>query len=63
VIGGLHLLTAPEAALQETLEILRECSVQSVYPCHCAGEKAVRFLKENLPGTVFDIGTGTTIEF
>jgi 7,8-dihydropterin-6-yl-methyl-4-(beta-D-ribofuranosyl)aminobenzene 5'-phosphate synthase len=63
VIGGLHLLTAREAALQETLEMLREYSIQSIYPCHCTGEKAVRFLKENLPGAVLDIGTGTIIEF
>jgi 7,8-dihydropterin-6-yl-methyl-4-(beta-D-ribofuranosyl)aminobenzene 5'-phosphate synthase len=63
VIGGLHLLTAPEAALQETIEILREYSVESVYPCRCTGKKAVWYLRENLPGTVLDIGTGTTIEF
>lgn len=63
VIGGLHLLTAPQTGLQETIEILREYAVQAVYPCHCTGEKAVKFLQENLQGAVPDVGTGTTIKF
>lgn len=62
VVGGLHLLTAPHAALQETVATLREYAVQAVYPCHCTGEKAVGFLKEKLPGAVFEIGAGTVIE-
>jgi 7,8-dihydropterin-6-yl-methyl-4-(beta-D-ribofuranosyl)aminobenzene 5'-phosphate synthase len=63
VIGGLHLLNAPEAALKETPEICRQYLVERLYPCHCTGDKAIMFLKENLPGTVFDVGTGSVIEF
>jgi 7,8-dihydropterin-6-yl-methyl-4-(beta-D-ribofuranosyl)aminobenzene 5'-phosphate synthase len=63
VLGGLHLLTAPESALHETVETLREYHVERVYPCHCTGEQAGQFLKEYLPGKVFDVGTGTVIEF
>lgn len=63
VLDGLHLLTAPHPALQETLESLREYAVQAVYPCHGSGEKAVAFLKEKLPGTVFEMGAGMIIDF
>jgi 7,8-dihydropterin-6-yl-methyl-4-(beta-D-ribofuranosyl)aminobenzene 5'-phosphate synthase len=63
VLGGLHLLTAPESALHETVGVLREYRVERVHPCHCTGEQAGQFLKEYLPGKVFDVGTGTVIEF
>jgi hypothetical protein len=42
---------------------LREFSVERIYPCHCTGKKSIDFLKEQLPGKVFDIGTGSVIEF
>jgi 7,8-dihydropterin-6-yl-methyl-4-(beta-D-ribofuranosyl)aminobenzene 5'-phosphate synthase len=63
VLGGLHLLTAPESALRETAGVLRDYRVERVYPCHCTGEQAGQFLREHLPGKVFDVGTGTVIEF
>lgn len=63
IIGGLHFLNAPESGLCETVHVLREFSVQRIYPCHCTGEKSINFLKEKLPAKVFDAGTGTVIEF
>lgn len=62
IIGGLHLIHAPESGLHETIQVLKEFSVQQIYPCHCTGEKSTSFLKEQLPDKVFDIGTGTVIE-
>jgi 7,8-dihydropterin-6-yl-methyl-4-(beta-D-ribofuranosyl)aminobenzene 5'-phosphate synthase len=63
IIGGLHLVNAPESGLQETVKVLKEFSVQQIYPCHCTGEKSIDFLNEQLSGKVFDVGTGTIIEF
>jgi 7,8-dihydropterin-6-yl-methyl-4-(beta-D-ribofuranosyl)aminobenzene 5'-phosphate synthase len=63
IIGGLHLIDALESGLQETVRVLREFSVQQIYPCHCTGEKSTNFLKKQLPGQVCDIGTGTVIKF
>jgi 7,8-dihydropterin-6-yl-methyl-4-(beta-D-ribofuranosyl)aminobenzene 5'-phosphate synthase len=63
LLGGLHLLAAPGSALRETVGALLEYRVERVYPCHCTGEKAERFLQDHLPGKVFSIGTGTVVEF
>ena len=63
IIGGMHLINAPESGLHETVKVLKKFSVQQIYPCHCTGEKSIDFLKEQLSGRVFDIGTGSVIEF
>jgi 7,8-dihydropterin-6-yl-methyl-4-(beta-D-ribofuranosyl)aminobenzene 5'-phosphate synthase len=63
IIGGMHLINAPKSSLNQTVQVLREFSVEHIYPCHCTGKKSVDFLKEQLPGKVFDVGTGTVIEF
>lgn len=63
VAGGLHLLGAAETSLQEAVEVLKEFSVQKVYPCHCTGSIAIDFLKNRLPGKVFEMGTGTKVAF
>jgi 7,8-dihydropterin-6-yl-methyl-4-(beta-D-ribofuranosyl)aminobenzene 5'-phosphate synthase len=63
VFGGFHLLAAPEDALRETADVLREFCVQRIYPCHCSGEKAVLYFKQHYSGKVFEIGTGTVVQF
>jgi 7,8-dihydropterin-6-yl-methyl-4-(beta-D-ribofuranosyl)aminobenzene 5'-phosphate synthase len=63
VIGGMHLVDAPESSLHQAVRVLTEFSVEQIYPCHCTGKPSVDFLKEQLPGKVFDIGTGSVMEF
>ena len=63
IIGGMHLIDASESSLHQTVQVLTEFSVEYIYPCHCTGKKSIDFLKEQLPGKVFDIGTGSVIEF
>jgi 7,8-dihydropterin-6-yl-methyl-4-(beta-D-ribofuranosyl)aminobenzene 5'-phosphate synthase len=58
----MHLINASEASLHQTVQVLMEFSVEYIYPCHCTGKKSTDFLKEQLPGKVFDIGTGNVIE-
>jgi 7,8-dihydropterin-6-yl-methyl-4-(beta-D-ribofuranosyl)aminobenzene 5'-phosphate synthase len=62
IIGGMHLINASESSWHQTVQVLREFSVEQIYPCHCTGRKSIDFLKEQLPGKVFDIGTGSVIE-
>lgn len=40
LVGGLHLESAPEEALLEMAELLREAGVRSFHPCHCSGWEA-----------------------
>jgi len=63
IIGGMHLINAPDSSLHQTVQVLKEFSIEYIYPCHCTGKKSTDFLKEQLPGKVFDIGTGSVIEF
>ena len=63
IIGGMHLINAPDSSLHQTVQVLKEFSIEYIYPCHCTGNKSTDFLKEQLPGKVFDIGTGSVIEF
>lgn len=44
VIGGFHLLKASDKTISATVEELEEISPEHVYPCHCAGNKAVKRL-------------------
>ena len=62
IIGGMHLINAPDSSLHQTVQVLKEFSIEYIYPCHCTGNKSTDFLKEQLPGKVFDIGTGNVIE-
>jgi 7,8-dihydropterin-6-yl-methyl-4-(beta-D-ribofuranosyl)aminobenzene 5'-phosphate synthase len=63
VVGGLHLRSAGPRELEEALELLREHDVRDVYPCHCTGAEAVRFLQEHLPGHVHPIAVGSRVIF
>ena len=63
IIGGMHLIDAPESSLHQAVRVLKAFSVEQIYPCHCTGNTSIDFLKEKLPGKVFDIGTGSVMEF
>jgi len=40
VVGGLHLESAPDEALQDLAQRLREAGIRSFHPCHCSGWEA-----------------------
>lgn len=63
VAGGLHLIGASETRLDEAVDVLKAFSVKKVYPCHCTGREAIGFLANELPGRVFEMGTGTSVAF
>jgi 7,8-dihydropterin-6-yl-methyl-4-(beta-D-ribofuranosyl)aminobenzene 5'-phosphate synthase len=52
VIGGMHLIHAPERRLSLTLAALRDMDVRLLAPGHCTGERAVCGLKSGLPDRV-----------
>jgi len=63
IIGGMHLLRASELRLQKTVVALKKYSVKRLYPMHCTGWLAERFLYNSLPGKVFSCGVGSVLEF
>lgn len=49
VIGGLHLLLAPEERLRQTAEYLKKSGIKKLYLLHCTGENAIIHLRKALP--------------
>lgn len=48
IIGGFHLKSASEARLQATAAALKALKPEFVVPCHCTGDAATDYLKQNL---------------
>jgi 7,8-dihydropterin-6-yl-methyl-4-(beta-D-ribofuranosyl)aminobenzene 5'-phosphate synthase len=63
VIGGFHLVNAPENRLEQTCKKLEEYSVKKIYPFHCTGEKSVNYLKSHSTIEVIQGYTGKIINF
>jgi 7,8-dihydropterin-6-yl-methyl-4-(beta-D-ribofuranosyl)aminobenzene 5'-phosphate synthase len=63
VVGGLHLGYAGPAALDETVDILRQFSVEVVYAGHCTGHRAAARLSQALPGVIQGLGSGRALSF
>jgi 7,8-dihydropterin-6-yl-methyl-4-(beta-D-ribofuranosyl)aminobenzene 5'-phosphate synthase len=63
VIGGLHLLHAGSARLEQTVEALKAYAVPYLYPGHCSGEEAVAQLERSLGPSVQPCFAGQKIGF
>ena len=48
VLGGFHLKHASEERLAATVEGLRAIRPDFLVPCHCTGDTAIEYLKQNL---------------
>jgi len=62
-IGGFHLLRADRERSISTAAALREINPGLVVPCHCTGEKAIEFLRTELPGRVEAGRAGMALRF
>jgi len=61
VFGGLHLKSANHEDLQTAAEALADAGRPEVYPCHCTGDGAVKFLAEKMPGKVHPLNAGKRV--
>ncbi|HUS92869.1 MAG TPA: MBL fold metallo-hydrolase [Phycisphaerae bacterium] len=61
LVGGLHLGKAEPFELDETLDLLRQYDLHSIYPCHCTGKAAVEALRKSLPGRVHPMAAGSRV--
>lgn len=48
IIGGLHLKNASNERLEATVTALRSFAPEFMVPCHCTGDNAINYFKENL---------------
>ncbi|MDF7798658.1 MBL fold metallo-hydrolase [Pontiellaceae bacterium B1224] len=48
IVGGLHLKNASKQRLETTANVLRTYNPELMVPCHCTGESAITYFKENL---------------
>jgi 7,8-dihydropterin-6-yl-methyl-4-(beta-D-ribofuranosyl)aminobenzene 5'-phosphate synthase len=59
VIGGMHLLNAPEKRLSHTADYLEDLELEFLAPCHCTDLAAKTALTRSLPLT--EVGAGLQI--
>lgn len=63
VIGGMHLGSADDKRMAQTVEGLRELNVRYLYPMHCTGFEATARFWRDFPDRVMICSTGSTLEF
>ncbi len=63
LIGGLHLLDAPQPRLDFTVEELRKFTIREIGACHCTGPKGIHHLKNAFPAQFRDVEVGTQFEY
>ena len=63
VIGGMHLVSASEERVQQTIEGFRVFGVDRIAPAHCTGETATRALRKAFPGKYRRCNAGTKMTF
>ncbi len=63
IIGGLHLHQANSERLIFTAQHLNEYPINALYPVHCTGFNAVKFLVHHLPVDILPAPAGTILQF
>lgn len=48
IVGGFHLKNASVERLEATTDALREINPSFIVPCHCTGDAAIAYFKQNL---------------
>lgn len=61
VVGGLHLIGAPESAMAETVDALTRFGVTRLYAGHCTGQAGLDYLREHFQGDFTPTGAGLVI--
>ena len=63
VIGGLHLGSASEERIQQTIARLRDAQLEMLAPAHCTGWPATPKLWQAFPEIIRSASVGTVFEF
>lgn len=63
VIGGFHLVTAPDDYIEHTVEALRGLDPDVVIPMHCSGERFINAMRRKMPDSLVTSNVGTLFSF
>jgi len=63
VMGGFHLMGAPEAVVTRATKDLKDLGVQKVSPTHCTGDAAIDQFREAFGESFIPGGVGLAVEF
>lgn len=63
ILGGLHLVNAPLKRLENSCEYLNRAVPDTIYPCHCTGEKAIGFLRTRFQDRIITGNVGACFLF
>lgn len=61
IIGGFHLAKASQTRLERTVEALNNLAIECIYPCHCTGEKVIKYLQDYCVAKVTKVVAGSEI--
>lgn len=62
VLGGFHLLEAPDAEILKTIDRMKDLGVANVAPTHCTGDRATELLREGFGPHFVAIRNGSHVE-
>ncbi len=63
LMGGFHLMGAPEAVVARATKDLKDLGVQKVSPTHCTGDAAIELFREAFGESFIPGGVGLVVEF
>ena len=63
LIGGLHLLDAPQPRLEFTVQEFRKLDIGEIGACHCTGPRGIHTLKNAFPDQFRDVEVGTQFKY
>lgn len=63
VIGGFHLVTAPQEYIERTVTELAELEPDAVIPMHCSGADFIESMRRRMPGQLVTTNVGTRFTF
>ena len=63
LIGGLHLLDAPQPRLDFTVQELGKVIIREIGACHCTGPRGIHTLKNAFPEGFRDVEVGAKFEY
>ena len=61
VMGGFHLGSKNKAEIDAILQDFRRLEVQTVAPCHCTGERAIKMIAAEYGKDFIQVGVGSVI--
>ena len=61
IIGGFHLKEFNSKETEKTIDQLYNEGIKKVMPCHCTGDKQIKYFKEKFGNYYIQCGAGKII--